>query len=210
MEKFVLDYADFAEYDRRQRAIQRHVLAAFLGGVVVGFIGALVAPIDPGIYDPYVYFALPILVGATASGFGWALLATFLAVVTTLVAAMGGSALRGDLGFDAIGDTAVGLNILVAHLVVLGLLAYVTRRRDLWGDLATGIISGLMLGDIIDRATPGGLDWHAGFWPAPALGLAGLALLSLIALRRTTAGRLRAAVVACVVTGALAGALLAL
>ncbi|MFE3449312.1 hypothetical protein ACFXJ8_10290 [Nonomuraea sp. NPDC059194] len=210
MEKIAIDYADFAEYDRRQRDIQRHVLAAFLGGLVVGAVGVLISDVDVGIYDPYVYLALTVAVGATATGFGWALLTTFLASASILVAAMGGSALAGDLRFEAIGGSASGLNLLVAQLVVLGLLAYFTRRPDVWGDLAAGAISGLVLADVIDRATPGGVDWDVGFWPVPAVIVGTLAVAGAMALRHTMAGRARAATIAFVVAGVLAVALFAL
>lgn len=210
MDKIAIEYADFAEYDRRQRGIQRHMLAAFTGGLAVGAVGVLASGLDSGIYDPYAYLALSIVVGATATGFGWALLTTFLASASALVAAMGGSALRGDLRFDAIGGTANGVNLLVLQFVVLGLLAYLTRRRDIWGDLAAGLISGLLIGDVVDRATPGGIDWEISFWPVPAIVVGAVAVAGVIALRRTMAGRARAAAVACVVAGMIAVALLAL
>ncbi len=210
MEKIAIEYADFAEYDRRQRGIQRHVLAAFVGGLVVGSFGVLMSGLRLGVYDPYAYLALAVVVGATATGFGWALLTTFLASVSTLVAAMAGSALHGDLRFEAIGGSAAGVNLLLVQLVVFGLLAYFTRRRDLWGDLAAGVISGLLLGDVIDRASPGGVDWEIGFWPVPAIAIGSLAVVGVLALRRTMAGRARAATIACVVAGAVAAALLAL
>ncbi len=62
MSKSAMQYADLAEFDRRQRGIERHMLAAFLGGLVVGLLGVLAAGLGPGwvghVYDPYVYLAL--------------------------------------------------------------------------------------------------------------------------------------------------------
>src|SRR5690242_14426843 len=135
MNNTTIEYADFAEYDRRQRGIERHLVAAFLGGLVVGLVGALISGRGPGwigqLYEPYAYLALSLAVGATATGFGWALVTTFLAAVSTLVAAMGASAFRGDLALvDLGGGGAAGLNWVLALLVGLGLLAYVTRRDD--------------------------------------------------------------------------------
>ncbi|GAA3474797.1 hypothetical protein [Nonomuraea roseola] len=211
MEKIAIEYADFAEYDRRQRGIQRHVLAAFLGGLVVGLVGVVVSELATDFhYDPYIYLALAVAVGATASGLGWALLTTFLASASTVVAAMGGSALRGDLNFEAIGGTSSGLNLVVGQLVALGLLAYVSRRSDGWGDLGAGVVSGLLLADVIDRATPGGIDWEPAFWPVPAVAVTVLSVLVIFLLRRATAGRVRAAAVAAVVAGLLTLALHAL
>ncbi|WP_327086581.1 hypothetical protein OIE66_30180 [Nonomuraea sp. NBC_01738] len=203
-----VEYSDFAEYDRHQRGIERHVLAAFAGGLVVGLIGAFLGMLAPqfvnDVYDPYAYLALSVAVGATATGFGWALLTTFLAAASMLVAAMGGSALQGDLGFESVGGGAGALNVLVVLLVGLGLLAFVSRRRDLWGDLATGLIGGILLSDVIDRATPGFIDSQAGFWPVPALVVTAAAVCALLALRRCVRSRLRAIAAAALVAGAFA------
>ncbi|MEV1174289.1 hypothetical protein, partial [Nonomuraea sp. NPDC049784] len=159
MDNTSIDYADLAEYDRRQRCIERHLVAAFLGGFAIGLAGMFLAGKGPGwlgqIYDPYVYLALSLTVGATASGFGWALLTTFLAAASTLVAALGASALSGDLAFDVIGGSAAGLNWTIALLVVLGLLAYATRRDDVWGDLAAGAVGVVLIADVDDEGRPG-------------------------------------------------------
>lgn len=208
-----IEYADFAEYDRRQRGIQRHVLAAFLGGLAVGLIGMFLAGqrFDSvgEFYDPYAYFALTVLVGATAAGPWWALLTTFLAALSMLVATMGGNALTGDLDIDAIGGGANGLNVMLLLLVATGLLAYVTRRDDGWGDLAAGAVSGMLLADVIDRATPGFVDSQAAFWPAPALVIGSLSLGLVVVLRRSTAGRMRAAGIALLIAGVFALGVLA-
>ncbi|MFC5825601.1 hypothetical protein [Nonomuraea insulae] len=205
MNNTTIDYADYAEYDRRQRAIERHLLAAFLGGLVVGLIGMLFSGIGPGwitqIYDPYAYLALSLAVGVSASGFGWALLTTFLAAVSTLVAALGASAVRGHDAFEFIGGSAAGLNWTLALLVGLGLLAYTTRRDDGWGDLAAGAIGAALIADVVDRATPGFIDSERSFWPVPAL-VVGLAAVAVVfALRRNARGRVRALAVSAVFAG---------
>src|SRR5690606_20442394 len=83
MRASTIDFDYFAEFDRRQRAIELHLVAAFSAGLAVGLIGMLTAGRVPGwvsqIYDPYIYLALVVAVGASAAGFGWALLTTFLA-----------------------------------------------------------------------------------------------------------------------------------
>ncbi|MCP2360940.1 hypothetical protein HD597_007960 [Nonomuraea thailandensis] len=196
MNDTTIDYADFAEYDRRQRGIERHLVAAFLGGLAVGLIGMLISGNGPGwlgqIYDPYAYLALSLTVGATASGFGWALVTTFLAAVSTLVSAMGASALTGDEAFDVIGGSPAGLNWTLGLLVGLGLLAYATRRQDGWGDVAAGAVGAALIADVVDRATPGFIDSDQSFWPGPAMvvGLASVALVPV--LRRSRRGRVRA------------------
>ncbi|MDF2709007.1 MAG: hypothetical protein K0R62_4659 [Nonomuraea muscovyensis] len=194
MDERTIDYADFAEYDRRQRSIERHVLVAFLGGLVVGLAGMLLSGLGPAwldrVYDPYAYFALALLVGVTASGLGWALLTTFLAAVTTLVSAMGASALRGRFTFDVMDGGAAGLNWMLAVLVGLGLLAYVTRREDHWGDISAGVVGGVLLADVVDRATPGFIETEEAFWPGPALVIGSLSVGLVLALRRSTGSRL--------------------
>jgi hypothetical protein len=196
MDKTAIDYADFAEYDRRQRRIEHHVLAAFLGGLVVGLVGMLLSSLGSSwlerIYDPYAYLALVLAVGATASGLWWALLSTFLAAVSMLVAAMGAGTLRGESTLDVIGGSAVGLNWILVLLVGLGLLAYVTRRRDHWGDLAAGVVGGVLIADVVGRAMPGYVETKEGFWPGPALLVGGLSLVVVLLLRRTAGSRMRA------------------
>ncbi|MFI6498602.1 hypothetical protein [Nonomuraea typhae] len=203
-----VDYADFAEYDRRQRGIERHVLTAFLGGLVVGLLGMLVSDKGPvllwDLYDPYVYLALSIVLGATSAGFGWALLTTFLATVSSLVAAMGGSALQGEFNIDVVGGGPAGMNVLLVLVVGLGMLGYLTRRDDIWGDLAAGGVGGILLADVIDRSTPGFIDSETTFWPGPAITVSLLTVAAVVALRRTTKGRLRALAATAVLAGALA------
>ncbi|MFG1702271.1 hypothetical protein ACFLIM_03670 [Nonomuraea sp. M3C6] len=193
MKNTTIDYADFAEYDRRQRGIERHLVTAFLGGLVVGLIGMLISGKGPGwigqIYDPYVYLALSLVVGASASGFGWALLTTFLAAVATLVAALGAGALAGHDTSDSIGGSAAGLNWTLALLVGLGLLAYVTRRDDSWGDLAAGAVGAALIADVVDRATPGFIASERAFWPGPAMVIGLLAVVLVLVLRRNARRR---------------------
>ncbi|RVX38017.1 hypothetical protein EDD27_0307 [Nonomuraea polychroma] len=213
MNNTTIDYADFAEYDRRLSRIERHLVAAFLGGLLVGLVGMLISGRGPAwvgqVYEPYAYLALALAVGVTASGFGWALLTTFLAAVSTLVAAMGASAFRGDLAFDVIGGSAAGLNWMLALLVGLGLLAYVTHRDDAWGDLAAGAVGAALIADVVDRATPGFIDSEQSFWPLPALLIGLLSVVVVLVLRRNARARLRALALAAVFAGLFATGLAA-
>lgn len=209
MSKSAVQYADLAEFDRRQRGIERHVLAAFLGGLVVGLLGVLTAGRGPGwvghVYDPYAYLALALTVGASASGFGWALLTTFLATVATLAATVAG-VIGGSSHLDMIGGSAAGLNWTLALLVGIGMLAYVTRRSDRWGDYAAGVIGAALLADVVDRATPGVIGYERSFWPWPALLIGAVAVAVVIALRGSAGARLRALACAGVLTGLFAAA----
>ncbi|MEV0384155.1 hypothetical protein [Nonomuraea sp. NPDC050643] len=205
MNNTTVDYADFAEYDRRQRAIERHLLGAFLGGLVVGLLGIATSGNGPDwlgqVYDPYAYLALALAVGASASGFGWALLTTFLAAVSTMVSALGASALRGQDAFAIIGGSPAGLNWTLALLVGLGLLAYTTRRDDAWGDVAAGAVGAALIADVVGRSTPGFIDSERSFWPGPALAIGLLSVALVFALRRNPRGRVRALAVSALFAG---------
>ncbi|MFI7614144.1 hypothetical protein ACIBP6_23220 [Nonomuraea terrae] len=213
MNNTTIEYADFAEYDRRQRAIERHLLVAFAGGLTVGLIGILFAGNGPGwvgqIYDPYAYLALSLAVGASASGFAWALVTTFLAAVSALVGTMAAGALHGRDILEIVGSDAAGLNWTLVLLVGLGLLAYATRRDDGWGDLAAGAVGAALIADVVDRATPGFIESEQSFWPGPAMAIGLLSLVLVLALRRNTRGRLRALALSVVFSGTFAACLAA-
>lgn len=205
MNKTTIDYADFAEYDRRQRAIERHLMAAFAAGTVIGLIGILLSGNGPQwaaqIYDPYAYLALSLAVGVTASGFAWALVTTFLAAVSALVATMGAGALRGRDVLNALDADAAALNWTLILLVGLGLLAYATRRDDGWGDLAAGAVGAGLIADVVDRATPGFIESEQSFWPGPAMVIGLSSLLLVLVLRRNARARLRALALSVVFSG---------
>ncbi|NBE92102.1 hypothetical protein FE391_02540 [Nonomuraea sp. KC401] len=210
MDHTTIDYGDYAEYDRRQRDIEHHLLAAFLGGLAVGFMGMFVAGDGPGwlgrLYEPYVYLALSLAVGATASGFGWALVTTFLAAMSTLVSAVGASALRGDDVLGVAGDAA-GVNRTLALLVCLGLAAYVTRRNDVWGDLAAAALGAALIADVAGRAVPGLVESDHSFWPYPAVVIGLLSVALVLGLRRNAWGRMRALALAAMLSGLLSAGL---
>ncbi|WP_084959145.1 hypothetical protein [Thermoactinospora rubra] len=202
MQQTPANYADYLEYDRRQRGIERHVLTAFLGGLAVGgLVTALPGPLS-AVYDPYAVLGLAVAVGATASGIPWALLTAFLAGASSIVTSMAVGAIQGHPGFELVGDDARGLNLLLLQLVIVGLLANLARRAGAWGDAAAGLVGAVLLGDVIDRATPGLVAYERGFWPWPALVVGVLTAAGVILLRRRHGmGVLRALAV----TAALAG-----
>ncbi|MFI6601241.1 hypothetical protein ACIBHX_33770 [Nonomuraea sp. NPDC050536] len=191
-----LEYADYAEYDRRLLGIQRHILIAFFAGLAVGITGTLID--EWGLrglaqyFDPYAYLGLSIYIGATAAGFYWALLTTFLSTASSLVAGMGVLACFGRLDIDLVEGGPKAMNLLIALVVSMGLLGHLARRADRWGDAAAGVTAGLLIVDVIDRATPGFLDYDANFWPVPAILIGALSLAVAPMLRTGLTGRLRA------------------
>src|SRR5690606_16359822 len=94
-----VNLAELAAFDRRQRRIQRHVLLSFVLGMVFGMFGAAVG--EPtasqlaAVFHPYAYLLLSALLGGTAAGFGWAMLASLLAAVTPAVSGPAIPTLRG-------------------------------------------------------------------------------------------------------------------
>lgn len=209
-----LTYADFAEYDRRLRGVERHILIAFFAGVLIGAVGMLIDEWDlQGVieyFDPYAYLALSVYVGATARGFGWALLTTFLSAAASLVSGMGVMALNGNLDLDLVQGGPTAMNLLLGMTVAMGLLGYLARRPDGWGDLGAGLVAGLPAIDVVDRATPGFLDYDPAFWPLPALVVGLLAFATVFLLRPDTTARLRALAIAMMVTGVAGMALVGL
>ncbi|MEV5413662.1 hypothetical protein AB0K60_33150 [Thermopolyspora sp. NPDC052614] len=177
-------------------------MLALVAGTIVGTIGTLihVAGLDPleHIYDPYAYFALTVLVGRTAVGFGWALLSTTLAALAPVIPALVGAGLA-EHDIDALGGDPTTLNILIVVLLGFGLVAYVARSLGLLGDVAAGVICGVLLADVGGRALPGLPDTVPAFRPWPALVVTLLVLGLLAAMRRTPGARLRALAVALVI-----------
>jgi hypothetical protein len=198
-----IEFSQFAEYDRQQRAIQRHLLLSLSAGLVLGALGwvlhALAHSTLEDAFVPYGYVGLTVIVGGTAAGLGWALLSSFLAALAPMIATMNGLMMTGSsIAGDPVGGGTAGLNALVLMLVLFGLLAYLARRRaDHWGDLAAGLVAGLLMADAVDRATPGLFTATVpGFWPWPTTVVVAGALVALLALRRDWTQRLCALSVA--------------
>ncbi len=195
-------YADYRALEERYRGILRHLVLALLAGTVAGTVGTLihVAGLDliERVYDPYAYFAMAVVVGRTAVGFGWALLSATLAALAPMIPALVGAGLA-EHDIDALGGDPAALNILIIVLVGFGLVAYVARSSGPLGDVAAGVICGVLLADVGGRALPGLPHAVPAFRPWPALVVALLVLGLLLALRRAPRARLRALAVALVI-----------
>lgn len=191
------DYAlDFVEGDRHERAIMLHMVLSLVAGLALGALGAVLAR-GPGpihsIYQPYVSILLVVVVGRTAAGFGWALLAGTLAafgpIISLLVSTLfdpAGSLLSVDVDGPM-------LNLTVVVLASFAVLAHLTKREDRWADVANGALAGAVVVDALDKSLDGGLEYVHGFWPWSTLLVTAGALGLLFALRREEEGSLRRA-----------------
>ncbi|GHE28213.1 hypothetical protein GCM10017673_33120 [Streptosporangium violaceochromogenes] len=207
------DYAlDVVEGDRYERAIMFHMVLSLVAGLALGALGAVLArgtgPL-PSIYQPYAFILLVVVVGRTAAGLGWALLAGTLAAFGPIISLLVFTLL--DPAGSLLGAEVDGpmLNLMVATLAAFAVLAHLTKRKDRWADVANGALAGAVMVDAADKSLGGGLEHVYGFWPWNALLVTAGALGLLFALRREERkGSLRRAalVAAAVVCSAFAAA----
>lgn len=192
---------DYAEGDRHNRAIMLHMVLSLVVGMVLGAVGALLAH-GPGlvysIYEPYAYVLLVVVVGRTASGLGWAVLASALAVLGPFVSLLVASLFGPDAGFFSLGTNGPIMNLALLTLTSLGVLAYFTGRDDVWADVAGGMLAGTVAIDGLDKTAPGGLEYVSGFWPWNTL-VVGALTLGLLLVLRGRGGLARSAFVALIV-----------
>ncbi|SDQ99844.1 hypothetical protein SAMN04489764_2969 [Thermostaphylospora chromogena] len=192
-----VNLADLAAFDRRQRRIQHHVLLSFVLGMLFGMFGAAVG--EPtashlaAVFHPYAYLLLSVLLGGTAAGLGWAMLASLLAAVTPavsgpavstfLVAGPGGEAFDWWM-YDDLG--------LMSAIFLAGVGGYAAARTGRPGDVAAGLLCGVLLADVVARTVQDGPP----FWPVPALLVAAFVTGTAAVLRRTPVAFLRAFLIA--------------
>ncbi len=204
-----IDY-DYLADDRQDRAILLHMVLSLLVGMLLGAIGALLAygpHLIYSIYEPYAYVLLVVVVGRTAAGLGWAALTSGLAtlgpLISLLTATLFDSGARFlDLGSNSptmsLGTNGPTMNLTVITLATFGVLAYFTGRDDRWGDLAGGVLAGVVAIDGLDKTLRGGPEYVPGFWPWNTLIVAAVVAGLLLALRRGS-GQARSALVALIV-----------
>ncbi|WP_433253928.1 hypothetical protein ACQPYK_11380 [Streptosporangium sp. CA-135522] len=196
--------AAFLADDRHERAIVLHMVLSFVGGMVLGALGAVLSYGPDGlyaIYEPYAYVLFVVVVGRTAASLGWAALTSALATFGPIIALLAASIFKSGGDFLSLGTNGVKLNFTLFTLACFGLLAYFTRHEDLWGDLAGGALAGLVMIDGMNKALPDGPQYVPGFWPWSALIVVALATGLLLSLRRGSA-RLRSALVALIIASA--------
>ncbi|WP_285776246.1 hypothetical protein [Microtetraspora sp. NBRC 13810] len=201
------DETDLVRFDRRQSRIQRHMLVAFALGLAFGVAGAVVQHTGlsqvQAVFDPYAYFLLSAIVGATASGPGWAVLSSLLSTVTPAVFALAGAALLEGYETDVWSRGPSGADLILLAVFCYGVFAYAARRDGYWADLLAGVLGGLLLANLLDKAVLGLLRYVPDFWPGPALAVAVPVIGMVLFLRRGLAARLRGLAVALAMPGAL-------
>ncbi|TKK85003.1 hypothetical protein FDA94_27885 [Herbidospora galbida] len=185
---------EFIALDRRDRRSQWYLLAALLGGAVVGFVGAGLSGRAPywfmAVYDPYVIMALAVIVGAGAAGFGWALLNSSMAAFGALVGQItAGSAILHDAPFAGLGSAPGGLVAGLTIITMLGPLSYGATRCDRVGGVCYGLASGLLLSVAAEEMLALTEEWPYALAASAILGMGFLLLF-----RRRLADRLLGAV----------------
>jgi len=158
---------DWAEGERRDRAILQHMVLSLLAGMLLGGVGALMGP-GPGpfhaLYTPYAHVLLAVVIGRTAAGLGWAVLAGMLAAFGSLLSVLVATAVDPggwSLGFGA----GVPMNLAIAALVTVGVLSHLSKRPGYPGVLAAGGVAGMVLLQGLAKAIPGDPGHVQGFWP---------------------------------------------
>ncbi|MFJ2030934.1 hypothetical protein [Streptosporangium sp. NPDC087985] len=163
-----------------------HLVLSLVGGLTLGFIGAVLS-YGPGplyaIYEPYAYLLFVAIVGRTAAGLGWAGLTSALATLGALISLLTASIFRQGDELD-LGSNGAALNLALLVVASFGVLSYFTKRDDLWGDLAGGALVGIVAIYGMGKALPDWPEHVPGFWPWSALVVAGLSLGLLLSLRR--------------------------
>ncbi|MFC7644251.1 hypothetical protein ACFQX6_28680 [Streptosporangium lutulentum] len=194
---------DFLAGDRREKAILQHMVVSLFAGMLLGGLGVLLSygpePLY-SVYNPYAYILFVVMVGRSAAGFGWALLAGALAAFGPLISSLAVSILHAEDRFGGLGGSGTIMNLMLATLVSFGVLSCLTRREDLWGDLAGGVLAGLVAVVGMNGAMPGRTDLLA-FWPWNVTTVSVLVLGLVLTLRRGW-GWVRSGAVALVIASA--------
>jgi hypothetical protein len=178
---------DFLAGDRREKAILQHMVISLFAGMLLGALGVLLSygpePLH-AVYSPYAYILFVVIVGRSAAGFGWALLAGVLAAFGPLISLLVVSILQAEEQLGSLGDSGAVMNLMLATLTLFGVLSYFTQREDLWGDLAGGVLAGLVVVVGVADKLPGRPEYAPGFWPWNALIVSVLMLGLVLSLRR--------------------------
>jgi hypothetical protein len=178
---------DFVARDRRDRAILRHMVLSLFVGMLLGGVGALLAygpELLYALYNPYAYLLLVVVTGRTAAAFGWAVLSSVLAAFGPILSMLVATIFESNAWRISLGDDGASMNLMIANLVAIGVLSYLAKRFDRWGDVAAGGAAGLALFDGIDKAMPGGPEHVPGFWPWGVAVVVAITLGMLISLGR--------------------------
>jgi hypothetical protein len=195
---------DFLAGDRREKAIVQHMVVSLFAGILLGVLGALLSygpePLY-GVYSPYAYILFVVIVGRSAAGFGWALLAGVLAAFGPLISLLTVSILHTEDQLRGLSGSGTVMNLMFVTLALFGVLSYFTRRDDLWGDLAGGVLAGLVAVVGMASTLPGRPEYVPAFWPWNVAIVAVLMLGLVLSLRRGW-GWIRSGLIALVIASA--------
>ncbi|MEU8380034.1 hypothetical protein [Streptosporangium sp. NPDC048865] len=162
------------------------VLSLFVG-MLLGGVGALLSygpELLYALYHPYAYLVFVVVMGRTAAGLGWAVLSSVLAAFGPILSMLVATIFAKNAWLVSLGGDGASMNLMIANLVAIGVLSYLAKRYDRWGDLAAGGAAGLALFDGIDKAMPGGPEHVPGFWPWGVVVVAAIVLGMLVSLGR--------------------------
>jgi hypothetical protein len=187
------DTLDFLAGDRRERAILRHMVLSMAAGLALGALGEVLSHRLGSlhdVYDPYAYILLVVVVGRTASGLGWAVLAGALAALGPVMSMLAATFFLQDGHLLHLGGDGMVLNIMLLALTSFATLAHLTRHGGLRGDVAAGLLAGIVAIEGVEAVRRQGAEpWSWGILLTAAL-LAGTALFP-----RSGPGRVLAALV---------------
>ncbi|GAA2877435.1 hypothetical protein GCM10010517_38910 [Streptosporangium fragile] len=189
--------AGFRELERQERLLIGRLFLALALGLVLGLAGESLSDVLPAgavaVYDPYLYGLLVLGMTRGPAQAGWALLT---GVATTAGLAAGHlSAQAVDYDETLFGQAdASWKTALSVTVIAFGLVGHLSRREDTGGDLAVGLLSGLLFGRVAQELRQlSGPPPHGGPWIFAVLLVLGVAFPLL--LRRTHGARIRTALI---------------
>lgn len=188
---------DFQALDRRERLIIKRMTAGLALGMILAVVGESLAEVLPAeiteIYDPYAYGLLVLVMTRGPAHAGWAALNGLLTSAGLAAGHVTAHALNHQETLLARADDSWQVALGVTA-VAFGVAGHLSRRRDLGGDAAVGLLGGLLFTrgaeEVRQAATlPHGGAQAGGPWTIAAMAVAGLAFAVL--LRPTGPARVR-------------------
>ncbi|MDP9867542.1 MULTISPECIES: hypothetical protein [Streptosporangium] len=203
---------DFRASDRRERRIMRQMTAGLALGMLLALTGGSLARALPDdvvrAYDPYLYGVLVLDMTRGSPQAGWAALNGALASAGLTAGHLTAQAL--DHAESLLSQSGGWTTALGVTIVAFGLAGHLSRRPDAGGDIAVGLLSGLLLFSLVAQQAAGPPHGAPQSGPWAPLALAALGLSLPFLLRPTAAARTRTALTALTCAAASSAALFAL